>query len=74
MRRLLRFMNYAAQLLALIDIGKTEQRASGRHRATTTTKNKKRNRLIYQRLRIFLVFSTSRKSQHCMAVISIATT
>ena len=40
MRRLLKIMNCAAHLLALIDIGKRHQQ-----------QNKKRNRLISQRLR-----------------------
>ena len=42
MRRLLKFMNYAAQLLALIDIGKTIKRWAAKNGTTSDgqTKNK----------------------------------
>ncbi len=49
MRRLLKYTNYAAQLMALIDLGKAilQDRLIQRHYNI-----KKRNRLISQRLRI----------------------
>ena len=42
MRRLLKFMNYAAQLMALIDIGKTIKRWTTKNDTTSDgqTKNK----------------------------------
>ena len=57
MRRLLRIMNYAAQFMALIDIGKqiNEHLASKKQ---PTTQKKKRNRLISQRLQFLLVIPT----------------
>ena len=39
MRRLLKFMNYAAQLMALIDIGRTIKRWATKN--DTTPRNKK---------------------------------
>ena len=80
MRRLLKFMNYAAQLMALIDIGKTIKRWSTKSiikkqkerpqiktqmtppsQKPPTTQNKKRNRLISQRLRFLQVIPTGFK-------------
>ena len=77
MRQLLKFMNYAAQLMALIDIGKTikhwatksnikkqKERPKIKTLKTSpskkppTTQNKKRNRLISQRLRFLAVIPT----------------
>ena len=77
MRRLLKYMNYEAQLMALIDIGKTnkrwatksnikkqEERPKIKAQMTSpfkkppTTHNKKRNRLISQRLRFLVVIPT----------------
>ena len=45
MRRLLKFMNYAAQLLALIDIGKTIKRWATKN---DTTKQKERPKINTQ--------------------------
>ena len=79
MRRLLKFMNYAAQLMALIDIGKTikrwatksnikkqKERPKIKTQMTSPSKKpptiqKKRNRLISQRLRFLVVIPTGFK-------------
>ena len=80
MRQLLKFMNYAAQLMALIDIGKTIKRWATKSiikkqkerpkiktqmtspsKKPPTTQNKKRNRLISQRLRFLVVIPTGFK-------------
>ena len=73
MRRLLKFMNYAAQLLALINIGKAikrwatknntkkqKERPKIKTQMTSPSKKpkKKRNRLIPQRLRSLVVIPT----------------
>ena len=53
MRQLLKSMNYAAQLMALIDIGKTIKRWS--------TKNKIAKQLSFSHLAIILVIPTGFK-------------
>lgn len=60
MRRLLKNLNYAAQLMALIDIGKQISEHLASKKATNNTL-KKRNRLISQRLRFLLVIPTGFK-------------
>ena len=79
MRQLLKFMNYAAQLMALIDIGRTikrwatksnikkqNERPKIKTQMTSPSKKpptlqKKRNRLISQRLRFLVVIPTGFK-------------
>ena len=60
MRRLLKITDNLARPIAVIDIGKTDQRAPGLQKANNNTK-KKRNRLISQRLRFLAVIPTGFK-------------
>ena len=58
MRRLLKIMNYAAQLLAQIDIRKQISEHLASKKSNQQHKKKKRNRLISQRLRFLQVIPT----------------
>ena len=68
MRRLLKFTNYADQLITLIDLGESPILPKSREKSRI---KKRHNRLIYQRLRLYYVIPTSRKSQHRVAGITI---
>ena len=72
MRRLLKFMNYAAQLMALIDIGKQISEHLASKKATNNTK-KKRNRLISQRLRFLVVIPTGPVLLKCITETYVTT-
>lgn len=58
MRQLLKIMNYAAQLMALIDIRKQISEHLASKKSNQQHKKKKRNRLISQRLRFLVVIPT----------------